>query len=133
MHPREGWSEDRARQPGMSRRAFIKGSAGAGLLASGLGPLLAACASGSNTTGGPTTIPLPRPNNPVTWPVFHDNQAIKSGLKPEQGATLKLYNWVAYINPQTLKNFAKKYNVPVPQVTTFNTISEGMAQGLAIV
>ena len=128
MHPREGWSEDRARQPGISRRAFIKGSAGAGLLASGLGPLLAACASGSNTTGGPTTIPLPRPNNPVTWPVFHDNQAIKSGLKPEQGATLKLYNWVAYINPQTLKNFAKKYNVPVPQVTTFNTISEGMAK-----
>jgi spermidine/putrescine transport system substrate-binding protein len=112
----------------MSRRAFIKGSAGAGLLAGGLGPLLAACASGSNTSGGPTTIPLPRPNNPVTWPIFTDNQAIKSGLKPEAGATLKLYNWVAYINPQTLKNFAKKYNVPVPQVTTFNTMSEAMAK-----
>jgi spermidine/putrescine transport system substrate-binding protein len=128
MHPREGWSEDRARQPGISRRAFIRGSAGAGLLAGGLGPLLAACASGSNTSGGPTTIPLPRPNNPVTWPILTDNQAIKSGLKPEQGATLKLYNWVAYINPQTLKNFAKKYNVPVPQVTTFNTMSEAMAK-----
>ena len=119
MHPREGWSEDRARQPGRSRRAFIRGSAGAGLLAGGLGPLLAACASGSNTGGGPTTIPLPRPNNPVTWPIFKDNAAIKSGLQPEQG-TLKIYNWVAYINQQCLKDFAKKYNVPVPQVTTFN-------------
>jgi spermidine/putrescine transport system substrate-binding protein len=128
MHPREGWSDDRARLPGISRRAFIKGSAGAGLLAGGLGPLLAACASGSNTSGGPTTIPLPRPSHPVTWPIFTDNQAIKSGLKPETGATLKLYNWVAYINPQTLKNFAKKYNVPVPQVTTFNTMSEAMAK-----
>jgi spermidine/putrescine transport system substrate-binding protein len=128
MHPREGWSEDRARLPGISRRAFITRSAGAGLLASGLGPLLAACTGSSNTTGGPATIPLPRPRNPVTWPVFQDNQAIKSGMKPEAGATLKLYNWVAYINPQTLKNFAKKYNVPVPQVTTFNTMSEAMAK-----
>jgi spermidine/putrescine transport system substrate-binding protein len=128
MHPREGWSEDRERLPGISRRGFIKGSAGAGLLASGLGPLLAACSSGPNTSGCATTIPLPRPNNPVTWPIATDNQAIKSGLKAEQGATLKLYNWVAYINPQTLKNFAKKYNVPVPQVTTFNTMSEAMAK-----
>jgi spermidine/putrescine transport system substrate-binding protein len=130
MHPREGWSEeDRARPPGLSRRSFLQRGAGAGLLATGLGPLLAACAGGSNTSGGTAaTIPLPRPSNPVTWPISKDNQAIKSGLKPEQGATLKLYNWVAYINPQTLKNFAKKYNVPVPQVTTFNTMSEAMAK-----
>ena len=49
----------------------------------------------------------------MTWPIFKDNQAIKSGLQPEQGATLKIYNWVAYINPQCLKDFAKKYNCKV--------------------
>jgi spermidine/putrescine transport system substrate-binding protein len=129
MHPREGWSEDGTRRPGLSRRGFLRGTAGAGLVAGGLGPLLAACSSnGTSGTSGVTTIPLPRPNHPVTWPIFTDNKAIKSGLKAEQGNTLKLYNWVAYINPQCLKDFAKKYNVPVPQVTTFNNMSEAMAK-----
>ena len=131
MHPREGWSGDGPRRPGLSRRSFLRGSAGAGLVAGGLGPLLAACSgSGSGTAGtasGTTAIPLPRPNQPVTWPIFADNKAIKSGLQPEQG-TLKIYNWVAYINQQCLKDFAKKYNVPVPQVTTFNNTDEAMAK-----
>ena len=60
-------------------------------------PAEACCASGAGPA--PARVPLPRPNNPVTWPVFSDNRAIKSGLAPEQGATLRLYNWVAYINP----------------------------------
>src|SRR5215510_5097379 len=129
MHPREGWTEDGPPRPGLSRRSFLQTSAGAGLLAGGLGPLLAACSSGGPPAGasGTTAIPLPRPNNPVTWPLFKDNAAIKSGLQPEQG-TLKIYNWVAYINQQCLKDFAKKYNVPVPQVTTFNNTDEAMAK-----
>jgi hypothetical protein len=80
MHPREGWSEDGPPRPGFSRRSFLRQSAGAGLLAGGLGPLLAACSSGGTTTGttGTTAIPLPRPNHPVTWPIFKDNQPIKA-------------------------------------------------------
>ncbi len=132
MHPREGWSEDGPSRPGLSRRGFLRGTAGAGLVAGGLGPLLAACSSngtaGTAGTSGTTAIPLPRPNHPVTWPIFPDNKAIKAGLKAEQGNTLKIYNWVAYINQQCLKDFAKKYNVPVPQVTTFNNMSEAMAK-----
>src|SRR5215471_15020218 len=129
MHPRERWSEDGPPRPGLSRRSFLQTSAGAGLLAGGLGPLLAACSSGGPPTGatGVNTIPLPRPNHPVTWPIFKDNPPIKSGLQPEQG-TLKIYNWVAYINQQCLKDFAKKYNVPVPQVTTFQNTDEAMAK-----
>jgi spermidine/putrescine transport system substrate-binding protein len=129
MHPREGWSEDGPPRPGLSRRSFLRQGASAGLLAGGLGPLLAACSSGATTASAPggSTIPLPRPNNPVTWPIFKDNAAIKSGLQPEQGATLKLYNWVAYINQQCLKDFGKKYNCKV-EVTTFNNTSEAMAK-----
>jgi spermidine/putrescine transport system substrate-binding protein len=126
MHPREGWSDSGSRS-GLSRRSFLRQSAGAGLLAGGLGPLLAACAGNSSSPSGTAAIPLPRPGNPVTWPIFKDNPAIKSGLQPEQGATLKLYNWVAYINPQVLKDFEKKYNCKVT-VTTFNTMSEAMAK-----
>src|SRR5438874_11488433 len=111
MHPREGRSEDE-RFPALSRRGFIRGAAGTGLLAAGLGPLLEACATGTTTTGGTTAgtkaaSMLPRPNNPVTWPIYAGNHAIKSGLQPEKNATLQLYNWTAYVNQQCIKDFEK--------------------------
>ncbi len=129
MHPREGWSGPEDRIPGLTRRSFIRGAGGAGLLAAGLGPLLEACSTATTTTGAARGggIPLPRPNHPVTWPLYHGNSPIKSGLEPEKNATLQLYNWVAYINPQCLKDFGKKYNCKV-QVTTFNTMSEAMSK-----
>ena len=138
MHPREGWKDGR-RPPifgpsgsGPSRRDFLRGGAASAVLLGGAGSLLAACSSSSGsgssssglTSGG---IPLPRPNHPVTWPIFSDNKPIKSGLAPEKGATLKIYNWVAYVNQQCLNDFAKKYNCSV-QVTTFNTMSEALAK-----
>jgi len=138
VHPREGW-QDGARpsifgppSSGPSRRDLLRGGAASAVLLGGAGSLLAACSSSSGsgssssglTSGG---IPLPRPDHPVTWPIFSDNKAIKSGLAPERGATLKIYNWVAYVNQQCLNDFAKKYNCSV-QVTTFNTMSEALAK-----
>jgi spermidine/putrescine transport system substrate-binding protein len=126
MHPREGWTEDRRGL--ITRRGFLKGSAGAALLAGGAGPLLEACSSANPsaalTSGG---IPLPRPNNPVTWPVYKDNAAIKSGLPVEQNATLRIYNWVAYLNPQCMKDFGKKYNCQV-ELTTFQNMDDAIAK-----
>ena len=131
MHPREGWTED-MRAGGLSRRGFLKQGAAAGLLAAGAGSLLPGCSSGgttATTSGAKTTggIPLPRPNSPVTWPLFKDNPAIKSGLAPEQNATLRLFNWVAYINPQSLKDFGKKYKCKV-EVTTFQNMDAALAK-----
>ena len=129
MHPREGWTEE-ARRELVTRRGFLKQSAGAGLLLGGAGSLLAACSSAgtAGTSGtGSAALPLPRPNHPVTWPIFKGNHAIKSGLAPETGATLKIYNWVAYINQAVVNSFAKKYNCKV-QVTTFNTMDEALAK-----
>jgi len=134
MHPREGWQAGGTpSRPGLSRRGFLQRSAGAGLLLGGVGSLLEACgassgASPAGSAGGTSNgIPLPRANHPVTWPIFTDNKAIKSGLAPEQGATLRIYNWVEYINKKCLKDFAKKYNCKV-EVTTFNTMSEALAK-----
>ncbi len=128
-HPREGWSPEGSRQPGLSRRGFLRQGAAAGLLAGGIGTLLEACSSPS--AGGPSSsgsaIPLARPNHPVTWPLYADNKPIKSGLQPEKNATLQIYNWVAYLNQQCVKDFEKKYNCKV-QVTTFNTMSEAMSK-----
>src|SRR5579859_162475 len=131
MHPHEGWTEDR-RGDLLSRRGFIKRGAAAGLLAGGAGSLLDACSSGGSASTpaahpSSTGIPLPRPNSPVTWPLFGDNKAIASGLAPETGATLRLFNWVAYLNPQCMKDFGKKYNCKV-ELTTFQNMDDALAK-----
>jgi spermidine/putrescine transport system substrate-binding protein len=92
-----------------------------------MGSLLEACGSPASSTSTTSSIPLPRPGHPVTWPTFSGNKAIAGGLQPEQGATLQVYNWVAYINDQCLKDFEKKYSCKV-QLTTFNTMSEAMSK-----
>jgi spermidine/putrescine transport system substrate-binding protein len=127
-HPREGWSSDGSPAPsrGLSRRELLRRAAGAGLLVGGLGPLLEACGSGAATAAGGGPV-LPRPTSPVTWPIYSGNDAIAAGLKPEKGATLKLYNWVAYINQQVLDNFEKRYDCKV-ELTTFNTMTEAIGK-----
>ena len=134
MHPREGWQADGTPPSGgLSRRGFLRQSAGAGLMMGSLGALLEACGSSSGPSSGasgPITsggIPLPRPSHPVTWPIFKGNKAIASGLPPEQNATLKIFNWVAYLNPKIMKDFGKKFNCKV-ELTTFNNMDEAMAK-----
>jgi len=133
MHPKEGWQAGRPPIPGVgvSRRAFLRRGAGtsAGLLlgAAGGSSLLSACSAAlsAGVTGKP--LPLARPGNPVAWPLFADNKPIRSGMRPERNATLKIFNWVAYVNPKTLKDFGKKYDCTV-EVTTFNTMTEALAK-----
>ena len=97
--------------------------AGAGLA---LGAVAAGCSS-KNPAAGTATPPLPRQDSPVKWPVYTSNQPIASGLPVEEGATLQLYNWVAYINEATIKSFCKKYNCSY-SLTTYNTMSEALAK-----
>jgi spermidine/putrescine transport system substrate-binding protein len=112
----------------MPRRRFLKGGAGAALAALALGGsasgLLTGCASDLADAG---TVPLPRPNHPVTWPVFPGNGPIKAGLAAERDATLQVYTWEAYINQACVNSFAKKYKCKV-QVTTFNTMDEALSK-----
>ena len=124
MHPREGWQPDgRRRVRGLSRRAALQRGAAAALVAGAGGSLLDACAP--FLTGG-ATVPLPRPDNPVSWPTA-DNKPIAGGLPVESGATLQIFNWVAYVNQACVNNFAKKYNCKVV-VTTFNTMDEALSK-----
>ncbi len=75
---------------------------------------------------GPGGLALARPDVPVSLPIYADNPAIASGLKPEQGP-LQLYNWDEYINPTVINSFEKKYGVKV-QISTFDTIDEAVAK-----
>jgi hypothetical protein len=124
MHPREGWQPDgRRRVRGLSRRAALQRGAAAALLAGGAGSVLDACAP--FLTGG-ATVPLPRPSNPVSWPTTQ-NKPIENGLDIEPGATLQIFNWVAYLNQACVNSFAKKYKCKVV-VTTFNTMDEALSK-----
>jgi spermidine/putrescine transport system substrate-binding protein len=121
-HPREGWQGHGAPRK-LTRRSFLNKSAAA-LAALGAVPLLDACSSALAGTG---TVPLPRPDHPVKWPVAAGNDSIKPNLPPEAGATLQIYTWEAYINQDCVNAFAKKHKVKV-QITTFNTMNEAMAK-----
>ncbi len=117
-HPREVGG-NRA----FTRRQLLQWAAGGAALA-GAGGLLSSCTSAAADS---VSIPLARPDRPVLWPLFDDNKTVASGLEPEYGATLQIYNWSAYINPATVSNFCKKYRCHA-QVTTFNTMSEALAK-----
>jgi spermidine/putrescine transport system substrate-binding protein len=127
-------------QSGLSRRRLLQAAilAGPGALA------LAACAradsSGSSagagggsagaTSGGATTLQIASPTNPVKWPINPGNEAIAAGLKPEQNATLRLYNYADYLDPGVIKAFEEKYadsGVKV-ELSTFNDTLEAFAK-----
>lgn len=106
------------------RELLGRGAVGlAGL--SSLSTLLAAC-GGGDSGGGTPELQLARPDRPVTHPLFEDNQAIASGLDPEQGP-LQLYNWNGYIWPKKLKEFGKELGVDV-KLSTFSTMDEAIAK-----
>ncbi len=47
---------------------------------------------------GPGGLPLPRPDNAVTWAITDDNQPIADGVKDE-GGPLQIFNYADYIDP----------------------------------
>src|SRR6266480_6480429 len=126
-HPRERG----AYFSSLTRRDFIKRMAGTAAAFSGAGALLEACGKGTPSGGtSKFTLPLARPNHPVKWPIFKDNKPIANGLQPEQNATLKLYNWSAYIYRKVLNDFEKKYkkfNVTV-NLSTFDNMDEALSK-----
>lgn len=97
----------------------------------GAGSALSAC-SDTTVPGGqdphlaPGGLPLARPDNPVSLPIYPDNPRIPSGLEPESGP-LQLYNWAEYVNEAVLKSFEKRYGVEV-QLSTFSTLDEAVAK-----
>ena len=122
---------DSVRRRPPSRRGVLSAL---GLAALG-GPALAGCV---RETARPSALPsasatglqIASPSNPVTWPVADDNQPIPAGQQPERDATLQLYNYPDYVNPDVLKSFEAKYaqyNVKVV-VSTFNDTNEALAK-----
>jgi spermidine/putrescine transport system substrate-binding protein len=116
FHPRESR---------YGRREFLGRSAVGIVGLSSLSTILAACGGAQNGSSA-ADLQLARPDNPVTWPSYGDNQPIASGLEPENGP-LKIYNWNGYLWPRIMRDFEKEYGVEV-QLSTFSTTDESMAK-----
>jgi spermidine/putrescine transport system substrate-binding protein len=128
-------------RPGLTRRQLLGGAAGAALGAGALGALagcqntttpIGACDDGGGSDlveakpTGPGGLPLPRPDNSVTWAITDDNPLIPDGLPPE-GGTLNIYNYPDYILPGLLRKFEQQYDTKV-KVATYNSADEAIAK-----
>lgn len=116
----------------VDRRTFLARMGLAALGGPALLEALAACSSSSSpgARSAAAALKIATPSTPVTWPITKANPAIAAGLKPERGATLRLYNYADYIGPDVIKAFEKKYaayDVKV-RVSTFNDTDEALTK-----
>src|SRR5689334_16614080 len=125
LHPKE--------PRGHTRRDLLARAGGAALGLSSAGSILAACSNSTSTGGGPSSagaaptgpggLPLARPDTRVTLPRWED--PIASGLKPETGGEVEVFNYPDYLYTKLLKEFCAKYDVK-PVYTPFDNIASGI-------
>jgi spermidine/putrescine transport system substrate-binding protein len=131
-HPRE-------RRRGISRRDFLRTSAGAAALLPSASAILAACSKpGETTAGGAGSVgtggldlggpyPIATYEAPVTWTLHDDLPSIEDGLAPESGATLHIYNWDQYLWKKVVERFCASYDCDY-KITTFQNMDEALTK-----
>jgi spermidine/putrescine transport system substrate-binding protein len=129
-HPREGAKELREsleRRTGrpVSRREFLRASAGAAVAMPSLSAILAACSNPRESTNAAANFQVATPDNPVKLPLV--GQPIPDGMQPETGATLQIFNWDEYIWKRIVSDFCEQYNCNY-QITTFNQMEDAVAK-----
>jgi spermidine/putrescine transport system substrate-binding protein len=131
-HPKDGH--------GLTRGRLLKGAAGA-TLGVGAAGMLAGCENTTTPIGGggsvesrlvvpkpvgPGGLPLPRPDNAVTWAITADNQPILDG-RPVEAGPLTIYNYADYIWSGLIKRFEKAYSTTV-KLATYDTADQAIAK-----
>lgn len=118
-HPRE------RRVGGITRREFLRRSAGATVALPSAAAILAACAKPGQLPPGVKILPLARKDRPVTLPMYRD--PISTSTPIEKGATLQVYNWDSYMYKYVLKKFEEQFDVKI-EWTTFNNMEEAIVK-----
>lgn len=122
-HPRERSAG------GLSRRDFLRRSAGAAVALPSLAALLEACSKPGGERSQQLDLLVPRPDSPVRLPLKGD--PISADTPIEQGAELLIYNWDQYLWKNVLRRFAEEYSdfdISFTAVTTFNNMDEAVAK-----
>jgi spermidine/putrescine transport system substrate-binding protein len=125
---------------GLTRRQLLHGAAGTVVGASTLG-VLAGCENTTTPIGGgglaeskfvvpkpvgPGGLPLPRPDNSVTWAITPGNEPVPEGRRIEAGP-LKIYNYPDYLWPGLVKRFEQQFHTKV-ELATYNSEDEAIAK-----
>ena len=122
MHPKEGRNRNR-----LSRREFLRRSAGTALGLSSMAAILAACQERETVSGQQPTGPeIASPDNPATLQIFDDIPPIGDDLPLEKGP-LRIYNWNDYIYKKVLNKFQEDFDVEI-EYTQFDGMSEAMSK-----
>jgi spermidine/putrescine transport system substrate-binding protein len=129
-HPREGWKAAREHMEvvkgrPVSRRDFLRTSAGTAVTIPTLAAILASCTNPREDPNNAQNFEVATPNNPVTLPLT--TEAIPDGLQPEKGATLQIYNWDAYMWKRVIDEFCAQYDCNY-EWTTFSNMEEAVAK-----
>lgn len=110
----------------LTRRDFLRRAGGTALAVPSLAAILAACSKPGETATGDGSSPtrqIADPSNPVALPL--KGEPIAADTPIETGATLKVYNWDAYMYKKVLQAFEEEFDCTV-EWTTFNNMEEGI-------
>ena len=124
MAPDARWAHD------LSRRDFLKRTAGAAVAIPAAAEILAACTKpGTTSSTGSLPYQIARPENPVTLPMNGD--PIPSDTPIEQGAELQILNWSQYMWKYVLNQFVESQQangITFTAPSTFQNMDEGVAK-----
>ena len=118
------WAHD------LSRRDFLKRTAGAAVAIPAAAEILAACTKpGTTSSTGSLPYQIARPEKPVTLPMNGD--PIPSDTPIEQGAELQILNWSQYMWKYVLNQFVESQQangITFTAPSTFTNMDEGVAK-----
>ena len=124
MAPDARWAHE------LSRRDFLKRTAGAAVAIPAAAEILAACTKpGTTSSTGSLPYQIARPDKPVTLPMNGD--PIPSDTPIEQGAELQILNWSQYMWKYVLNQFVESQQdngITFTAPSTFQNMDEGVAK-----
>jgi spermidine/putrescine transport system substrate-binding protein len=114
---------------GLSRRDFLRRSAGAAVALPSAAAILAACEKPGSTSSDSLPYQLARPERPVTLPL--NGEPIATDTPIEQGADLQILNWSVYLWKYVIKQFVEQHEadgISFTAITTFQNMDEAVAK-----
>ena len=117
-------------RPGLSRRSFLRSSAGAGLLARGLGPLLAACSSSGDhhRHRGHDADPAAAAQSPGDLADLQGQPADHERARAGAGRDAEALQLGRLHQPAVPERTSARSTTARSTVTTFNTMNEAIVQ-----
>lgn len=109
----------------VDRREFLRRAGASAVLLPTAAALLASCTEERPASSSSEPFPLARPDSPVSLPLNDDNPPIADGLKPERGATLRIFNWEEYIWKKVADEFGQRYGADI-EIVTFDNMDDAI-------